>query len=122
MILMTVEISHGRSIEVAIGEVRANCLGQFDKGRIGQDVERTRPPQRHFIDSGDIAGPGRHVAGIASGNSLFGGQMSGAAPGAKLVSVRACLFITGCTNHAMVEGMRSSVRAPAANRYDYLSA
>ena len=51
---------HGRSIEVAVGEVRANCLGQPYKGRIGQDVERTRPPQRHFIDSGDIAGPRRH--------------------------------------------------------------
>ena len=36
---------HGKSIEVAVGEVRANCLGQSDKGRIGQDIERTRPPQ-----------------------------------------------------------------------------
>ena len=31
--------------------------------------------------------------------------MSGAAPGAKLVSVRACLFIAGCTSHALLEGM-----------------
>jgi hypothetical protein len=31
--------------------------------------------------------------------------MSGAAPGAKLVSVRVCLFIAGCTNHALLEGM-----------------
>jgi subtilisin family serine protease len=56
------------------------------------------------------SGHASHVAGIASGNSLFGGQMSGAAPGAKLVSVRACLFITGCTNHAMVEGMIYAVK------------
>ena len=31
--------------------------------------------------------------------------MSGAAPGAKVVSVRACLFTAGCTTHALVEGM-----------------
>ena len=31
--------------------------------------------------------------------------MSGAAPGAKLVSVRACLFVAGCTAHALIEGM-----------------
>ena len=31
--------------------------------------------------------------------------MSGQAPGAKLLSVRACLFNTGCTTHALTEGM-----------------
>ena len=31
--------------------------------------------------------------------------MSGAAPGAKIVSVRVCLFIVGCTAHALIEGM-----------------
>ena len=31
--------------------------------------------------------------------------MSGAAPGAKLISSRACLFVAGCTAHALVEGM-----------------
>jgi hypothetical protein len=31
--------------------------------------------------------------------------MSGAAPGAKIVSSRACLFIAGCTGHALFEGM-----------------
>ncbi len=48
---------------------------------------------------------GSHVSGIVAGNSLFGGAMSGAAPGAKLVSVRVCLFIAGCTAHALIEGM-----------------
>ncbi len=48
---------------------------------------------------------GSHVAGIIAGNSLFGGAMSGAAPGAKLKSVRVCLFIAGCTSHALIEGM-----------------
>ena len=31
--------------------------------------------------------------------------MCGAAPGAKLKSVRVCLFIAGCTAHALIEGM-----------------
>lgn len=48
---------------------------------------------------------GSHVAGIVAGNHLFGGAMSGAAPGAKLKSVRVCLFISGCTAHALTEGM-----------------
>ncbi|HET9221553.1 MAG TPA: S8 family serine peptidase [Roseiflexaceae bacterium] len=58
------------------------------------------------VNIGIVSGfHGSHVAGIAAGNSLFGGAMSGAAPGAKIVSLRACLFITGCTAHALVEGM-----------------
>ena len=32
-------------------------------------------------------------------------NMSGAAPGAKIVSSRACLFVAGCTGHALLEGM-----------------
>ena len=37
--------------------------------------------------------------------------MSGAAPGAKLVSVRACLFVAGCTSHALIEGMIYAVKS-----------
>jgi subtilisin family serine protease len=48
---------------------------------------------------------GTHVAGIIAANGMFGGQMSGAAPGAQLVSSRACLFVTGCTSHGIVEAM-----------------
>ena len=41
-----------------------------------------------FVNIGIVSGAhGSHVAGIAAGNSLFGGAMSGAAPGAKIVSV-----------------------------------
>ena len=57
---------------------------------------------------------GSHVAGIASGNALFGGAMSGAAPGAKLVSVRACLFITGL--HGARADRRHDLRRQAAQR------
>src|SRR4029450_9727243 len=59
-----------------------------------------------WVNIGIVAGAhGSHVAGINAGNSLLGGQMSGAAPGAKIVSVRVCLFTAGCTTHGMIEGM-----------------
>ncbi|MFD4858303.1 S8 family serine peptidase [Streptomyces atratus] len=48
---------------------------------------------------------GTHVAGITSANGLFGGKMNGAAPGAKIVSSRACTWSGGCTNIALMEGM-----------------
>ncbi|WP_330290965.1 S8 family serine peptidase [Streptomyces sp. NBC_00576] len=48
---------------------------------------------------------GTHVAGITAANSLFGGKMNGAAPGAKIVSSRACVFGPSCTNVALTEGM-----------------
>ena len=61
---------------------------------------------KKVVNIGIVSGAhGSHVAGIAAANGMFGGQMSGAAPGAKLVSVRACLFIAGCTSHALIEGM-----------------
>ncbi|MFC7917563.1 S8 family serine peptidase [Streptomyces sp. NPDC057386] len=48
---------------------------------------------------------GTHVAGITAANGLFGGKMNGAAPGAKIVSSRACTWTGGCTNIALTEGM-----------------
>ncbi|MFH9083113.1 S8 family serine peptidase [Streptomyces sp. NPDC017673] len=48
---------------------------------------------------------GTHVAGITAASGLFGGRMNGAAPGAKLVSSRACTWTGGCTNVALTEGM-----------------
>jgi subtilisin family serine protease len=63
-------------------------------------------PANQTVNIGIVSGEhGSHVAGIAAGNSLFGGDMSGAAPGANLLSVRVCLFVTGCTRHAMEQGM-----------------
>ncbi|MEO7839656.1 MAG: S8 family serine peptidase, partial [Anaerolineales bacterium] len=62
--------------------------------------------QNKTVNIGIVSGAhGSHVAGIVAGNSLFGGAMSGAAPGAQIVSVRVCLFIAGCTAHALIEGM-----------------
>ncbi|KPC73424.1 hypothetical protein ADL26_13515, partial [Thermoactinomyces vulgaris] len=59
-----------------------------------------------FVNIGIIEGShGTHVAGITAANSLFGGKMNGAAPGAKLVSSRACTWSGGCTSVALTEGM-----------------
>ncbi len=59
-----------------------------------------------FVNIGLIASEhGTHVAGITAANGLFGGDMDGAAPGAKIVSSRACLFGPSCTNVALTEGM-----------------
>ncbi|MFF2202053.1 S8 family serine peptidase [Streptomyces sp. NPDC058145] len=59
-----------------------------------------------FVNIGVIESEhGTHVAGITSANGLFGGRMNGAAPGAKIVSSRACTWSGGCTNVALTEGM-----------------
>lgn len=59
-----------------------------------------------FVNIGIVDGEhGTHVAGITAARSLFGGQMDGQAPGAKIVSSRACIFTGGCTNVALTEGM-----------------
>lgn len=59
-----------------------------------------------FVNIGLISSEhGTHVAGITAAKGLFGGKMNGAAPGAKIVSSRACEFGPGCTNVALTEGM-----------------
>ena len=69
-------------------------------------VVQTDPAAHAYVGIGIVSGAhGTHVSGIMAGNSLFGGQMSGAAPGAKLAVVRVCLFTSGCTAHALIEGM-----------------
>ena len=89
----------------------------FDIGKFGIDNPATAVREEvpfvvqtdgknKFVNIGIVAGfHGSHVTGIATGNALFGGSMSGAAPGAQVVSSRACLFVAGCTNHALLEGM-----------------
>ena len=58
------------------------------------------------VSLGIVSGAhGSHVAGIAAGNNIFGGDADGAAPGAKIKSLRACMFVSGCTAHALFEGM-----------------
>lgn len=100
---------------------------RFDVGYFGVDNPATAIAERmpfvvqtdgknKVVNIGIVSGAhGSHVAGIASGHSLFGGEMSGAAPGARLISVRACLFIAGCTNHALIEGMIYAVKTARAD-------
>ncbi|OIV36464.1 hypothetical protein BIV57_16205 [Mangrovactinospora gilvigrisea] len=58
-----------------------------------------------FVNIGFAEGAhATHVAGIAAGNKLFGGKMTGAAPGARIVSARAC-WGEGCTYSALTEGL-----------------
>jgi hypothetical protein len=58
-----------------------------------------------YVSLGIVSGAhGTHVAGIATGGTLFG-NATGAAPGAQIVSIRVCLFTSGCTAHALTEGM-----------------
>ena len=90
---------------------------RYDVGYFGTDNPATARAERmpfvvqtdgknKYVNIGIVSGAhGSHVAGITAANAMFGGAMSGAAPGAKLVSVRVCLFISGCTAYALVEGM-----------------
>ncbi|GHG11907.1 S8 family serine peptidase [Streptomyces zaomyceticus] len=63
-----------------------------------------------FVNIGIVSGAhATHVAGITAGHGLFGGKMNGAAPGARIVSERVCLFASGCTSYALTEGMIDAV-------------
>ncbi|GAA4117404.1 S8 family serine peptidase [Knoellia locipacati] len=75
-----------------------------------EDVDLTPaglPGQKaDFVNIGVVeAAHGTHVAGIAAGHSLLGGAMNGQAPGAKIVSSRACSWGGGCTAVALTDGM-----------------
>lgn len=53
---------------------------------------------------------GSHVAGITAANDMLGNHaFDGAAPGAKLVSARACTWGGGCTAAALFDGMADLV-------------
>jgi subtilisin family serine protease len=105
------------------------ALGSFSKTRqssvVGKDNPATDVREEmpyviqtdgvgRAINLGVVSGAhGSHVAGITAANGMFGGQMSGAAPGAKLMSVRVCLFVDGCTSHALLEGMTYAAKNDA---------
>ncbi|GAA3844888.1 S8 family serine peptidase [Saccharothrix violaceirubra] len=56
------------------------------------------------------AAHGTHVAGITAANGLFGGKASGAAPGAKLLSVKVCLSTPSCTSSGLIDGVLYAAR------------
>lgn len=89
-----------------------NDIGTFGTDNPATGIREAMPfvvqtdGKNKFVNIGIVSGAhGSHVAGIVAANGMFGGQMTGAAPGAKLVSVRVCLFVSGCTAHALIEGM-----------------
>ncbi|MBY8872086.1 S8 family serine peptidase [Micromonospora sp. PLK6-60] len=89
-----------------------NDVGTFGTDNPATAINESMPfvvqvdGKNKFVNIGIVSGAhGSHVAGITAGNGLFGGAMTGVAPGAKIVSVRVCLFVGGCTSSALIEGM-----------------
>ena len=95
---------------------------KYDVGEFGHDNPATAAVKEsvpfvvqvdvptNTVNIGIVSGEhATHVASIMTGNGLYKDATSpgfnGAAPGAKLVSIRVCLFVTGCTSHALIEGM-----------------
>jgi subtilisin family serine protease len=75
-----------------------------------EDVDLTPAGLEGVADYVNIGIPesphGTHVAGITAANDLFGNAaFDGQAPGAKLVSARACSWGGGCTAAALTTGM-----------------
>jgi subtilisin family serine protease len=104
---------HSFADQAAMTDYKTN----YDVGTFGTDnpataVRETVPfvvqtdGQNKVVNIGIVSGAhGTHVAGIAAGKNFFGGTYDGAAPEAQIVSIRVCLFIAGCTAHALIEGM-----------------
>ncbi|MGC9668124.1 S8 family serine peptidase [Planosporangium sp. 12N6] len=65
------------------------------------------PGNTDFVNIGIVeAMHGSHVAGITSAYNMLGNpNFNGAAPGAKIVSARACSWGGGCTAAALMDGM-----------------
>lgn len=75
-----------------------------------EDVDTTPaglPGVADFVNIGIVEDAhGSHVAGITSANNMLGNaNFDGAAPGAKVVSGRACTWGGGCTAAALTDGM-----------------
>ena len=103
-------------------------VGHFGTDKAGTEVVESMPfvvEYRKDVDLTPAGLPGQtsdyvnigipedahatHVAGITAANDMFGGKMDGEAPGAKLVSSRACTWGGGCTAAALSTGMADLV-------------
>jgi subtilisin family serine protease len=79
-----------------------------------EDVDTTPaglPGVADFVNIGLVeSSHGSHVAGITAANDMLGNPVfDGAAPGAKIVSARACNWTGGCTAAATMDGMADLV-------------
>ncbi|TDC53496.1 serine protease [Micromonospora sp. KC207] len=114
-------------------EVMRPYKEKFQVGHFGTDNPATAVREqipfvveyREDVDTAPIGGPGlvdyvnigiiesthgTHVAGITAANDMLGNSaFDGAAPGAKLVSARACSWGGGCTAAALTTGMADLV-------------
>ncbi|MGI5214229.1 S8 family serine peptidase [Plantactinospora sp. CA-290183] len=75
-----------------------------------EDVDTTEaglPGAYDFVNIGLVeSAHGSHVAGITAANDMFGNtNLDGGAPGAKLVSGRACSWGGGCSFAALTDGL-----------------
>jgi hypothetical protein len=112
-VYVDVNQNHSFADEKAMTDYKVrNDVGYFGTDNPATAVKERMPfvvqtdGKLKVVNIGIVSGEhGSHVAGITAANAMFGGAMSGAAPGAKLVSARACLFVSGCTSHALFEGM-----------------
>jgi subtilisin family serine protease len=110
-------------------EVMRPYKEKFQVGHFGTDNPATAVREqmpfvveyRRNVDTTPVGGPGlvdyvnigiieathgTHVAGITAANGMLGNKaFNGAAPGAKLVSARACSWGGGCTAAALTTGM-----------------
>jgi subtilisin family serine protease len=95
---------------------------RYDVGTFGTDKPETpireampfvvQTNVQGYVNIGISSGMhGTHVAGIAAGRSLLGGEMDGAAPGARIKSIRVCLFSPSCTAYALIEGMTAAAKS-----------
>ncbi|MET0132025.1 MAG: S8 family serine peptidase [Kibdelosporangium sp.] len=83
---------------------RVSFVVQTDKSVYG-------PGTTPYVDLGIAAAAhGSHVAGITAGNAILDGKMAGAAPGAKLMAIKACLSTTSCTDSGLTEGVLYAAR------------
>jgi len=97
-------------------------IGYFGKDKPETDVQERMPftveyrkdlvyntagAKADFVSIGLTAGEhGTHVAGITAANDMFGNPVfDGNAPGARIVSGRACTFGGGCTSSALTDGL-----------------
>ncbi|MBQ1046568.1 MULTISPECIES: S8 family serine peptidase [unclassified Micromonospora] len=114
-------------------EVMRPYKERFQVGHFGTDNPATAVREqipfvveyRRNVDTAPVGGPGlvdyvnigivesthgTHVAGITAANDMLGNSaFDGAAPGAKLVSARACSWGGGCTAAALTTGMADLV-------------